>query len=62
MSSVIDEHDGEESRNEFKSHYNIVTVSRHAADTRNKVYVSPFTPDYQALDIDRNHPLFITTK
>ena len=51
MSSVINDHDEEESRTDLDSHENMVVVGRHAnflADTGNKVDVIPFTSDYQA--------------
>ena len=51
MSSVINDHDEEESRTEIYSHTNIVVVGKHTtilADTGNKVDVIPFTSDYQA--------------
>ena len=53
MPSMMDEHDGEESRTELDSHENMVVVGNHATiyyNTGNKVGVSSFTPDYQALE------------
>ena len=53
MSSVMDEHDGGESRTEIDSHENMVVVGKHTPildDTGNKVDVIPFTPEYQAME------------
>ena len=50
MSSVMDEHDGGESRTELDSDENMVVVCKHAMildDTGNNVDVIPFTSDYQ---------------
>ena len=54
MSSVMNYHDGGEweSRTELNSHVNMVVVRNHATilvDNGNKVDVSLFAPDYQAL-------------
>ena len=49
----MNQHDGEELRTELESLVNMVVVGKHATiltDTGNKVDVSPFTRDYQALD------------
>ena len=53
MSSVMDEHDGGESRTELELHANVVVSGIHATlltNNWNMVYVSPFTPDYQDLE------------
>ena len=53
MSSVADEHAGEESRTDLDSHASMVDVDKHETildDTGNKVDVSQFPPDYQALE------------
>ena len=50
MSSVMDEHDGGESRTELDLDENMVVVCKHAMildDTGNNVDVIPFTSDYQ---------------
>ena len=53
ISIVIDEHDGGDSISELHSHANMVVVDKYAtilADTGNKMHVSPFTPDYHAME------------
>ena len=53
MSFVMNEHDEGDSITEIDLHAYIVVVGKHViilADTGNKVYVSPCTPDYQALE------------
>ena len=50
MPSMMDEHDGEESRTELDSHENMVVVGKNdeiLADTGNKIDVSPFIPDFR---------------
>ena len=49
----MDYHDGGESIIEINSHANMVVVGKHEIildDTGNKVDVSQFAPDYQAME------------
>ena len=53
MSSVMNEHDGVESRIEINLHADMVVVGNHAtifSDTGNKVDVIPLTLYYQSLE------------
>ena len=53
MSSVMDYHYVRDSITDLNSHANMMIVGKHAkliADTRNKVDVIPFTPNYEALE------------